>query len=301
MPRPRITYEQVAHVANQLVDQGVMPTIKHIRDELEEGSPTTIYRHLREWKKTQAPAGRRAVKLSDTLIQAMASEIERQTSLIRTELDDQAREDQHAADILAEIGEELEAFTEQLQSQVSRLEGERDAIIDERDSALSERERIRKAFNEQRLETDKVRELLTQAQARIKLLGEQRDEYYQSSMDTQRKLQAAKRHQLATERARVAAEAKQLAAEHNASDLREALKAEQSARKLDADAVRKDIAQMRHEWKERQTALEQSVYSAEQRAISAERARSKAEIQLNALKSQDGVRAPGKRRTSPQY
>lgn len=301
MPGFGNTYDAIAHVATMLAEQGNEPNIHNVRNELGGGSPNQIYRHLSEWKKLQVPVERASITLSDTLLNTLVSEIERQMAGVRAELDEQIREAHHTADTLTEMGLELEAHAEQLQSQLSRLQCEQENIIHERDAAVSEVERLSKAINEQRLETDKLRELLTQAQARITLLEKQRDEYYQTSMEAQRKLQAAKYQEATTERAKVAAEAQQAALEYNANDLRQALKAEQRARKLDADAVRKDIAQMRHEWKERQTALEQSVYSAEQRAISAERARSKAEIQLNALKSQDGVRAPGKRRTSPQY
>lgn len=298
MPRPGITYEQVAQAANILVEQGNKPTIQRIRDELGTGSPNTIHCHLRDWKLTQAPVERNPIQLPDALIRAIADEIERQVSATRAEVEAQAQESQQTADTLAEIGEELEAQVEQLLSQVSRLEGERDDVTEERDTAQAELERLRKALDEELLDAEKNREALIQAETRIKLLSEQRDEYYQTSMETQRKLQAIERLQRTTERAKAAAEAKQAAAEHNAIDQREALKAERQARKQDADAVRKEIAQMRNEWKERLTVLEQGVHSAEQRAIAAERARSKVEIQLKALKSQDGVRPPGKRRLS---
>jgi len=298
MPRPGITYEQVAQAASILVEQGNKPTIQRIRDELGTGSPNTIHRYLRDWKAAQAPTQRAVIQLPDALIRAVADEIERQVSIARAEVEAQAQESQQTADMLAEMGEELEAQTEQLLSQVNHLESERDDVTDERDTAQAELERLRKTLNEERLDAEKTRESLAQAQARIKLLSEQRDEYYQTSMDAQRKLQAIERLQRATERAKTAAEAKQAAAEHNAMDQREALKAERQARKLDADAVRKEIAQLRNEWKERLTVLEQGVHSAEQRAIAAERARSKVEIQLKALKSQDGVRPPGKRRLS---
>ncbi|MGS2743811.1 DNA-binding protein [Halomonas sp. LS-001] len=296
MPRSEISYEEVARAAAMLVERGFTPSIQRIQGELGAGSPNLIHGHLRAWKIAQQPAEREPVHLPEALLRAFVDEIERQVSKVRLEAEAHVEEALEAADTLAENGHELEVKTEQFRSLATRLEGECDKVSLERNEAVMEVERLRKALNDERNQAKKTQESLVQAQERISLLVEERDKYRQESMENQRALQVTRRLQLAAERARAVAETKQAAAEHNVIEQREALKAERQARRLDADTVRKDIALTHSEWKERLAVLEQKVQKAEQRTVAAERERSKLDIQLKALKSQDGVRSPGKRR-----
>lgn len=53
MPRPGLTYDDVAQAANTLNQQGTNPTIQNIRESLGTGSPITISKHLKTWKEAQ--------------------------------------------------------------------------------------------------------------------------------------------------------------------------------------------------------------------------------------------------------
>jgi hypothetical protein len=48
-----VTYDEIAHAAEQIVLQGEIPTIEKIRFKLGKGSNTTISKYLGEWKKTR--------------------------------------------------------------------------------------------------------------------------------------------------------------------------------------------------------------------------------------------------------
>lgn len=293
MPNASITYEQVAHTAMILVERGETPTIQRIHEHLGSGSPHTLYKHLRAWKATQPPAEKVAIQLPEALVRAITGEIERQVSMARTDAEAHLQEAQQTSDTLAEAGEELEVQAEQLLNHATRLESERDYIKEERNAAQADIERLQKTLNEERRETEKIREALTQAQTRITLLTEQRNEARQAHMESQRTNQALEHALRTAERAQAVAEAKQIATEQHAAEQREALHAERLARQQDAEIMRKDIAQIRSDWKDRITIIEQRAQEAEKRVIAAERARTKAEIQLEAFKSHDGVRSPG--------
>jgi hypothetical protein len=53
MARLGVTYQDIAHAANQLIGQGKQPTIEMIRHLLGTGSSTTIANHLRKWRAEQ--------------------------------------------------------------------------------------------------------------------------------------------------------------------------------------------------------------------------------------------------------
>jgi len=53
MPRPGITYLDVAKAATMLFERNIRPTIEGVRKILGTGSNSTINRHLRDWRDKQ--------------------------------------------------------------------------------------------------------------------------------------------------------------------------------------------------------------------------------------------------------
>lgn len=77
MPRnPTITYEQVATVADKILNQGGKPTNHNVRDALGSGSSTTILRFLQQWQNGQV---RQSQGIDDTIdpsiVRAISSQI----------------------------------------------------------------------------------------------------------------------------------------------------------------------------------------------------------------------------------
>ncbi|MES2258948.1 MAG: DNA-binding protein [Pseudomonadota bacterium] len=56
MGRTGITYEQVADVADALSGEGLVPTIRAVRERIGTGSPNTVQRHLLDWRAARVPA-----------------------------------------------------------------------------------------------------------------------------------------------------------------------------------------------------------------------------------------------------
>ncbi|MCK6433165.1 MAG: DNA-binding protein [Aquabacterium sp.] len=139
MARPTaVTYEQVAAVANNLVAAGNRnPSAAAIREELAKrappgtptGSPTTIQRHLTEWRQRDRPV--EAIE-PPQLPHQLAAEIARALSSAA----DHARElgEQRLATAQAEMaelvaaGERSEATIEQLSVDLAARTSERDAM-----------------------------------------------------------------------------------------------------------------------------------------------------------------------------
>lgn len=51
MPATKVTKKDIQQIAEELVNKGVIPTQKLIRQQLGKGSCSTIQKHLLAWKK----------------------------------------------------------------------------------------------------------------------------------------------------------------------------------------------------------------------------------------------------------
>lgn len=92
MPRPGISYLEVAQAATQLVTQNIRPSIEEVRKVLGTGSNSTINRHLRVWRDKQGHALEAQQGLPDTLLiavkgihEAIQEEAEHKTNAIKIE------------------------------------------------------------------------------------------------------------------------------------------------------------------------------------------------------------------------
>jgi len=64
MGRRGVTYEQVASTAKALVERGIRPSTRAVRDELGTGSYCTIQKHLERWRENALAEERAAIILS---------------------------------------------------------------------------------------------------------------------------------------------------------------------------------------------------------------------------------------------
>jgi len=83
MPRPGLTYDDVAAAADELVKLGTPdPTVKQVRERLGTGSNSTIGEHLRGWRARQVvPAP--VLELSPGVAAAVAKDIEAKVAAVR--------------------------------------------------------------------------------------------------------------------------------------------------------------------------------------------------------------------------
>lgn len=138
MPRPPLSYDQVAAVANTLAAQGIVnPSAKQVRDELTRragpgasvGSPNTIQRHLEAWRAQARPAGPALVTalpepLANELLSALNAAAGYGQSLMEEKL-------QVARAEIAELttaGEALDAKVAELTDTLAERTSERDTM-----------------------------------------------------------------------------------------------------------------------------------------------------------------------------
>lgn len=85
---PSITREQVTEIATKLASSGETPSVRKIRDVLGAGSNATIQAHLHAWQATQPAQTETRIELSEGLVTALRTELER----IHIEATTQAKE-----------------------------------------------------------------------------------------------------------------------------------------------------------------------------------------------------------------
>lgn len=112
MPRPGITYDQVAGAADGLLTENAPVTNRAVRDRLGSGSSGTVQRFLKQWRESQQPLTPVSI-LSDTALNQLNHEVARISAAARSEVTSRLVELQTELDDLAEINEQLEADLEQ--------------------------------------------------------------------------------------------------------------------------------------------------------------------------------------------
>ncbi len=129
MARTGITLEQVIAAADALVGAGRQPTIRAVRERLNNtGSPNTIHRHLCDWRAIRPMASATTATLSPALAGAIAVEIERTAATARGEIQERLVQAQQEITELASAGDALEAERDALLQQVAALSKERDTL-----------------------------------------------------------------------------------------------------------------------------------------------------------------------------
>lgn len=109
MARTGVTYSEVEEAATQLVGLGKNPTVEQVRFILKTGSSTTIAKHLRQWRESQASTNLIAVKenIPTELVALMKGLWERVVTHSEEKITAVANQYQQT---LAELEEELEKY-----------------------------------------------------------------------------------------------------------------------------------------------------------------------------------------------
>jgi len=126
MARVGITKEQVHAAANQLVAQGVHPSINAVRDLLGTGSNGTIHKHLREWADSRPTQKAPEFVLPADLTNGIGRVIEVEKAKAAKEIQDKLDLAQAQADTLADTVERLEEQLDAEQEAAAVLTAERD-------------------------------------------------------------------------------------------------------------------------------------------------------------------------------
>jgi uncharacterized coiled-coil protein SlyX len=93
MPRPGLTYDDVAAAADELVKLGITtdPTVKAIRERLGTGSNSTIGEHLRAWRAARQAVPAPVFELSPGVAAAVAKDIEAKVDAVRGPMEERER------------------------------------------------------------------------------------------------------------------------------------------------------------------------------------------------------------------
>jgi len=149
MAREGISFEQVAAAADALTAEGLQPTIRAVRERLGTGSPNTIQGHIAKWRDGRTAEKASALQLPETLLAAIAAEIERAATKARAEM--QEKVDQAIGDAaeLARTGKQLEAHIEVMEAQIAELKSERDTMKGKAEQQAAEIALLRKQIEDE--------------------------------------------------------------------------------------------------------------------------------------------------------
>ncbi|MDO9521789.1 MAG: DNA-binding protein [Pseudohongiella sp.] len=157
MARSGVQFEQVAAVADSMVGEGKLPTIRSVREILGTGSDGTIHKHLRAWHAARPPVVVVPPKLPEVLISAIAAEISKAAASARGEIEGRLVEAQSAADDLANFSEALENEKDALLEQVSALTRERDVISGRADQQAADIVECKRTIEREQQSADNAR------------------------------------------------------------------------------------------------------------------------------------------------
>lgn len=161
MPRDAIiTYDQVAAAAAALVDEGIKPTTRTLRERLGNvGSMQTVLRLLQNWKASQSELRDADNALPSSVQQAVLNHIAKCTEAAKAslsaELADQQKELEGLAlenDRLASMVEERSNTMEELKASKAMAEGQVAHLTEELRGVLTELGEAREANHLLRIE-----------------------------------------------------------------------------------------------------------------------------------------------------
>lgn len=235
MPRPGITYEQVAAVAETLVAEQLKPTLTAVRERLGSGSMNTIHRHWSAWQDQQKPTPRKLSEPNSRLLSALGAELSKVAEEAAAEAEAALAQALSELAAMAANGEALETERDDLAQQLLEVTTERDTVAGKATEQAEEIERLKQEAARQQEELASVRRTLAQAELRLEAVPRLENEL------------AALRDQLASEQASRAAADKaaavaeaQRAAEETARQRAEARLGSAEAREGEA---RKELAE----------------------------------------------------------
>ena len=167
MPSTIATYEQVAQAAEALRAEGLVPTIRAVRDRVG-GSPNTIHRHLSLWKeKRSTPALPEETSLPASLLRELRQVLANAAQQVRDQESAAKQDREREIRDLAEALESAEARFREREDALQTLTDE-NALLQGR---LLEKEteiaRLRQALEAERQAREKAREEAAEMKGRL--------------------------------------------------------------------------------------------------------------------------------------
>ena len=121
--KTKASYEAVTTVAEAMLAEGLLPSVRSVTARLGGGSPNTISTHLRKWKEEQpAVEARRAIVLDERIGLILAEQIQKAVTEARAKAD--AERDLATADLetVSQGGSKLEREAEESAAKIAALE-----------------------------------------------------------------------------------------------------------------------------------------------------------------------------------
>ena len=168
-----VSYEEVARIARQMVEEGRTPTVRSVRGELGTGSNATILAHLNAWKaRREAAAKDQDSELPAPLVSAVREAIDDAVRAARAELEGRLGEAQAQIAEDQQLLADAEARLERLEASMAEAE-KRAAADQQRIEGLQERlQQGEVQLAEARQAHDTLQVELAQARERIRMVGD---------------------------------------------------------------------------------------------------------------------------------
>jgi chromosome segregation ATPase len=144
--------EDVNAVADQLVAEGVEPTILKVRERIGGGSATTINKYLKVWREGRPAKKTAPVEIPSELSVLLTRIIEQARSAGRAEIEGDHARMQGEFETISEAAEKMEAEIAELTEKNTALAAERD----QKEGRIAELEKAKREQVE-RLESEKAR------------------------------------------------------------------------------------------------------------------------------------------------
>lgn len=214
MPREAtITYDQVAHYAQAIKNEGGRPNPRVIRDMHGSGSLGTIHKLFQQWEDSVASSTHSQLILPPSVQRTILEFMGREITLARTDLEGKLMQAQASlADIATENERQsarieiLQALVDELQSDKASMEGRIEQLSSELAGARDDSVRERQAAENARTELAKA-VLRLEAMPRLETdLAASREEYQQADQrrqDAERQLAVALSEKQSVEQSRI--------------------------------------------------------------------------------------------------
>jgi colicin import membrane protein len=169
MPRPGVSYNEVAAVADAFLAAGIYPTQKKVREKLESGSIGTIHRWLKQWKEVNPQVATAETDLPIDVSKSIRQEIERGKAQERAMVTEKLADLQCEADDLAEHCVAMEQELDKLTAKFSALTASHELLLDQQKEKASEIDRLLKEIDRERYTAEMARTETAQLRNKIEL------------------------------------------------------------------------------------------------------------------------------------
>ncbi len=167
MPPTIATYEQVAQTAEALRAEGLVPTIRAVRERVG-GSPNTIHRHLALWKEKQsAPSASEETALPAGLLRELRQCLANAAQQVRDQESAAKQDREREIRDLAEALESAEARFREREDALQTLTDEKALLQGRLLEKEAEIARLRQEMEQERQAREKAREEAAEMKGRL--------------------------------------------------------------------------------------------------------------------------------------